>query len=199
MGKLAADQLTLSYDSTVIIDGVDLKIEEGKITALIGANGCGKSTILKSLARLMVPEKRYSATRRKRHPPPAIKRSRKKTGTILPQSPQAPEGLTVEELCYFGRHPHKKLLSKHTQEDHDMVEWALEATGMIELKDRTLDALSGGKRQRAWISMALAQGTDLLLLDEPTTYLDISHQIEVLELLKKLNRDHGTHRCHGAP
>ncbi|ASB60046.1 iron-dicitrate transporter ATP-binding subunit [Bacillus sp. A053] len=190
MGKLAADQLTLSYDSTVIIDGVDLKIEEGKITALIGANGCGKSTILKSLARLMAPKSGTVLLEGKDiHRQPSKEVAKKLA--ILPQSPQAPEGLTVEELCYFGRHPHKKLLSKHTQEDHDMVEWALEATGMIELKERTLDALSGGQRQRAWISMALAQGTDLLLLDEPTTYLDISHQIEVLELLKKLNRDHG--------
>ncbi|KKB73713.1 MULTISPECIES: ABC transporter ATP-binding protein [Bacillus] len=188
--KLSAQKLTLSYDTSTIINEIDLEIPEGKISVLIGSNGCGKSTILKSLARIMAPESGSVYLDGKEiHRQPSKEIAKKMA--ILPQSPQAPEGLTVEELCYFGRHPHKKLLSRHTKEDHEMVDWALEATGMAELRSRTLDALSGGQRQRAWISMSLAQGTDLLLLDEPTTFLDIAHQIEVLELLKHLNRDHG--------
>ncbi|MFT0823421.1 ABC transporter ATP-binding protein [Bacillus swezeyi] len=188
--KLVAEKLTLSYDTSTIINEIDLEIPEGKISVLIGSNGCGKSTILKAVARIMTPERGSVYLDGKEiHRQPSKEIAKKMA--ILPQSPQAPEGLTVKELCYFGRHPHKKLLSKHTKEDHDMVDWALQATGMVELRNRTLDALSGGQRQRAWISMSLAQGTDLLLLDEPTTFLDIAHQIEVLELLKQLNREHG--------
>ncbi len=188
MSKLSAEQLSLSYDSVQVIDNINLKVSEGDITVLIGSNGSGKSTILRSLARLMRPEKGSVYLNGKDiHKLPT--REVAKRLAILPQGPLSPEGLTVEELIYYGRHPHKGIFSKTSKEDHEMVSWALEATRMSAFADRPLEALSGGQRQRAWIAMALAQGTELLLLDEPTTYLDLAHQIEVLELLRQLNRD----------
>jgi iron complex transport system ATP-binding protein len=190
LGTLSAEQLTLSFETATIIDNISIEIPKGKISVLIGSNGCGKSTILKSLSRLLQPTSGTVYLDGKSiHSQPSKDVAKKLA--ILPQSPEAPDGLTVEELCKFGRHPHKKLFSKTSKEDKEMVEWALAATGMTDLKDRPLDSLSGGQRQRAWISMSLAQGTDLLLLDEPTTYLDIAHQIEVLDLLRTLNREHG--------
>lgn len=190
LGTLSAEKLTLSYETATIINNISIEIPKGKISVLIGSNGCGKSTILKSLSRLLQPTGGSVFLDGKSiHSQPSKEVAKKLA--ILPQAPEAPEGLTVEELCNFGRHPHKKLFSKSSREDKEMVEWALAATGMTELKDRPLDSLSGGQRQRAWISMSLSQGTDLLLLDEPTTYLDIAHQIEVLDLLRTLNREHG--------
>jgi ABC-type cobalamin/Fe3+-siderophores transport system ATPase subunit len=190
MTRLTAEHISLAYDTELIVDNMNLTIPQGKITALIGSNGSGKSTILRSLSRLMKPKEGVVLLNgeeiHKQHPKEVAKKL-----AILPQGPQAPEGLTVKELCYYGRHPHKGLLSKNSAEDHDMIRWALRATKMEELAERSLEALSGGQRQRAWIAMALAQGTDLLLLDEPTTYLDLAHQIEVLELLRELNRDLG--------
>lgn len=189
MTKLTAEKLSLSYDSTSVINNIDLNIPEGKISIIIGSNGCGKSTILRSLARLLRPTAGSIYINGKdihRHSSKEVA----KQLAILPQSPEAPEDLTVKELCYYGRHPHKGLFSRYSAEDHEIVEEALKATKMDNLADRTLDALSGGQRQRAWIAMALAQGTELLLLDEPTTYLDLAHQIEVLELLCSLNEKH---------
>jgi ABC-type cobalamin/Fe3+-siderophores transport system ATPase subunit len=190
MAKLSAEELSLAYGSVSVIKDVDLEIPPGEITILIGSNGCGKSTILRSLARLLEPQKGIVYLDGKEIHKHSTKEVAKKMA-ILPQGPQAPEGLTVKELCYYGRHPHKGLFSRNTQEDHKMVEWSLSATGLSELMDRPLEALSGGQRQRAWIAMALAQGTDLLLLDEPTTFLDLAYQIEILELLRELNREFG--------
>lgn len=190
MSQLSAKELHLSYESDPVIHNINLSIPKGKVSVLIGANGCGKSTLLRSLARLMQPKQGTVYLDGKEiHKQPSKEVAQKLA--ILPQGPQAPEGLTVKELCYFGRHPYKGLFSRNSKTDHDMVEWAVSATGMWDLRDRTLDTLSGGQRQRAWISMALGQGTDLLLLDEPTTYLDIAHQIEVLELLRGLNKEFG--------
>ncbi|MFT9487062.1 MAG: ABC transporter ATP-binding protein [Tepidibacillus sp.] len=190
MTILNADCITLSYESVSVVENLSLAIPEGKITVLIGANGCGKSTILRSLARLMKPQKGFVYLDGKEIHKESSRIVAQKLA-ILPQGPEAPEGLTVKELCYYGRHPHKGIFSKHRREDHEMVKWALQSTAMEEFAERPLEALSGGQRQRAWIAMALAQGTDLLLLDEPTTYLDLAHQIEVLELLQELNRDYG--------
>ncbi|WP_455920725.1 ABC transporter ATP-binding protein, partial [Priestia megaterium] len=153
----------------------------------IGSNGCGKSTILRSLARLLKPAEGSIYLNGKDIHRHSSKEVAKKLA-ILPQAPEAPEDLTVKELCYYGRHPHKGLFARYSAEDHQVVEEALQATKLSNLSHRTLDALSGGQRQRAWIAMALAQGTELLLLDEPTTYLDLAHQIEVLELLRSLNQ-----------
>ncbi|MBU8905409.1 ABC transporter ATP-binding protein [Desertibacillus haloalkaliphilus] len=190
MGKLSAEQLYLGYESSTIVENLNLTIPEGEITILIGSNGCGKSTILRSFARLLHPKKGAVYLNGEDIQKQSSKSVAKKLA-ILPQGPQAPEGLTVKELCYYGRHPHKGIFSKSTDDDHEIVEWALHATGLTSLAERSLDALSGGQRQRAWIAMALSQGTDLLLLDEPTTYLDLAHQIEVLELLKRLNHEYG--------
>lgn len=190
MAILSGENLYISYEAVSVIEDISLSIPEGKVTILIGANGCGKSTLLKSLSRLIKPTKGMVYLDGKEIHKQSSKDVAKKLG-ILPQGPQAPAGLTVKELCHYGRHPHKTFLSKPSREDDETVRWSLEATGMLEFKDRPLEALSGGHRQRAWISMALAQGTDLLLLDEPTTYLDLAHQIEVLELLKELNENFG--------
>ncbi|MBO0998124.1 ABC transporter ATP-binding protein [Bacillus sp. SD075] len=190
MTTLSAEHLSLSYGSTQIIDNIDLEIPEGKISIIIGSNGCGKSTILRSLARLLTPQQGTIYLDGKAIHHQSSKEVAKKLA-ILPQAPEAPEDITVKELCYYGRHPHKGLFSRQTPEDHAIVDRALSATKMTEFADRTLDALSGGQRQRAWISMALVQETDLLLLDEPTTYLDLAHQIEILELLRDLNVTYG--------
>ena len=190
MPKLTAKCISLTYDTVSVVENLSLAIPEGKITILIGSNGCGKSTILRSLARLLKPAEGSVYLDGKEIHQQSSKEVAKKLA-ILPQNPQAPEGLTVKELCYYGRHPHKGVFSRNTVQDHEMVDWALAATRMKELGTRPLETLSGGQRQRAWIALALAQGTDLLLLDEPTTYLDLAHQIEVLELLRELNRDFG--------
>lgn len=190
MSRLYTEQLTLSYESDTIIRDLDLEIPDGKITALIGRNGSGKSTLLKAMARLLLPDAGHVCLDGKAIQLLPTKEVAKQLA-ILPQSPTAPEGLTVEGLVRQGRYPHMKLLGKRSAEDDRMVSWALSATHMGELRERELTALSGGQRQRAWIAMALAQGTDLLLLDEPTTYLDMAHQLEVLELLEELNREQG--------
>lgn len=189
MSTLTTNHLKISYDTVTIVEDLNLVIPKGQITVLIGSNGSGKSTILRSLARLLKPDSGQILMNGKETTSIPPKEFAKKL-SILPQGPQAPEGLTVKELCYYGRHPHKGFFSRNSEEDHRMVNWALEATRMKELEERSLDALSGGQRQRAWIAMSLAQGTEILLLDEPTTYLDLSHQIEVLNLLRVLNKKH---------
>lgn len=186
MASLSGENLHISYENISVINDIKISIPEGKITILIGSNGCGKSTLLKSLSRLIKPNKGQVCLDGNDINKLPSKEVAKKLG-ILPQGPQSPEGLTVGELCHYGRHPYKSFLSKQSNEDDEIVEWALQATSMLEFKDRPLEALSGGQRQRAWISMALSQGTEILLLDEPTTYLDLTYQIEVLDLLKELN------------
>ena len=188
--SLYIKNLKLGYEEKIIINDITISIPKGKITMLIGANGCGKSTLLHGMSRLLKPisgEVSLNGVSVHEYKP---KEFAKKLA-ILAQGPIAPEGITVRELCYFGRNPYKTIFGSRTVEDDDMVDWAIEATGMKEFEGRMLDSLSGGQRQRAWIAMALTQGTDILLLDEPTTYLDLSHQIEVLELLKELNRKFG--------
>lgn len=187
---LSTRKLTLAYDDKVIIQGLDLAIPQGQITTLVGPNGCGKSTLLRGMARLLKPTGGtvYLEGNAIAHLP--TKELAKRLG-ILPQSPSAPEGLTVRELVAQGRYPHQNWLQQWSKEDELKVEAAIATTHLEEFANRPLDTLSGGQRQRAWIAMALAQDTDILLLDEPTTYLDLAHQIEVLDLLHDLNTQQG--------
>jgi len=189
--SLSAERLTLSYGDRTIVDGLDLEIPPGRITAIVGANGCGKSTLLRALARLISPrEGQVILDGKALHGRPTKEIAR--TLGLLPQSPIAPEGIAVADLVGRGRHPHQKLLARWSSHDYEVVARALASTGIEDLADRSVDELSGGQRQRAWIAMALAQETDILLLDEPTTFLDVAHQVEVLDLLTDLNRDRGT-------
>jgi iron complex transport system ATP-binding protein len=178
--------LSLSYGETLIIDELDLKIPKGEISVFIGANGCGKSTLLRSIARLLKPKSGAVILEGEAIAKLSTKEVAKKMA-ILPQSPTAPEGLTVLQLVKQGRYPHQSWLKQWSEEDEKKVNEALKATRLEELKERPVDSLSGGQRQRAWIAMTLAQDTDVILLDEPTTYLDMTHQIEILDLLFELN------------
>ncbi|MCY9590773.1 ABC transporter ATP-binding protein [Paenibacillus chitinolyticus] len=191
MYGIETKSLTLSYNQTDIIEDLDLEIPKGQITVLIGCNGCGKSTLLRSMARLMKPKNGAVLLNGQE----IAKQSTKEVArqmAILPQGPTAPEGMTVFELVKQGRYPHQNWLKQWTREDEDAVTKALEATGMAPLAERQVDSLSGGQRQRAWIAMTLAQGTNTILLDEPTTYLDMTHQIEILDLLWELNEKENT-------
>ncbi|MFE9017347.1 ABC transporter ATP-binding protein [Streptomyces sp. NPDC007808] len=184
--RLAARGVTVGYGARTVIDELDVAIPPGVITTIIGPNGCGKSTLLRTLSRLLKPT---SGTVVLDGDDIAKLRTRdvaKKLG-LLPQAPVAPEGLTVADLVARGRHPHQSWLRQWSSDDADVVRRALAMTGVADLADRAVDTLSGGQRQRVWISMTLAQGTDLLLLDEPTTYLDLAHAIDVLDLVNDLH------------
>lgn len=191
MSCITTKNLNISYGSLDIVKDLDLEIPKGKITTIIGANGCGKSTILKTIARIIEPKSGdifINGKNVKEQKPNELA----KVMAVLPQAPTAPSGLTVEELIAYGRFPYQKGFGKLKKEDNDIITWALKATGIEEFRERTMDALSGGQRQRAWIAMALAQQTDILVLDEPTTYLDLAHQLEVLKVLEELNKSQGT-------
>ena len=190
MNLLSTRRLTLAYDGASIIMNLDLAIPAGKITTLVGPNGCGKSTLLRGLARLLKPRAGTVYLDGADIFKLSTKAVAKRLG-ILPQGPVAPEGLTVRDLVAQGRYPYQNWLQQWSKEDERLVEQALATTGMTPLADRALDTLSGGQRQRAWIAMALAQDTEILLLDEPTTFLDLAHQIEVLDLLYELNQTEG--------
>src|SRR5690606_30293985 len=171
--------------------GPDLRIPTGEVTAIVGANGCGKSTLLRALARLIPPRDGQVVLDGKDIRSLPSKEVARTLG-LLPQSPTAPEGIAVADLVGRGRHPHQRLMARWTTRDYEIVAQALADTGSTDLADRAVDELSGGQRQRVWIAMALAQETDILLLDEPTTFLDVAHQIEILDLLHDLNRERGT-------
>lgn len=186
-----AKNIVTGYDKKIIIDGIDITIPSNKISVIIGANACGKSTLLKILARLIKPKSGDVIIDGKKITSMPSKELAKVLG-LLPQSPVVPEGITVSDLVSRGRFPYQTLLKGMDQTDFDAVEEALEIMGITELANRSVDELSGGQRQRVWIAMALAQQTDILLLDEPTTYLDITYQVEILDLLTDLNRKRGT-------
>ncbi|MGO4542957.1 ABC transporter ATP-binding protein [Paenibacillus sp. 2TAB19] len=186
MIRLTTSNLDIAYDDRLIVQDLNIAIPQGKITALVGANGSGKSTILKTMARIMIPSKGNVLLDGKSIHKQSTKEVAKQLA-ILPQNPTAPDGLTVSELVSYGRFPYQKGFGSMTKQDREIVQWAVEATGMTEFADRPVDHLSGGQRQRAWIAMSLAQETDILFLDEPTTFLDMAHQLEVLHLLQKLN------------
>jgi iron complex transport system ATP-binding protein len=189
--QLAAEDVTLAYGDRVIAQHLDLVVPPGRITAIVGANGCGKSTLLRALARLLNPRKGSVVLDGKAvHSRPSREVAR--ILGLLPQSPIAPDGIAVADLVGRGRHPHQRPLARWNARDYEVVAQSLEATGISDLADRAVDELSGGQRQRVWIAMALAQETDILLLDEPTTFLDVAHQIDVLDLITDLNRDRGT-------
>ncbi|MCD1258400.1 ABC transporter ATP-binding protein [Paenibacillus athensensis] len=190
MITLEAKDLTLAYGESFVYDKLNVSIPEGKITVFIGANGCGKSTLLRALARLLKPSG-GSVLLSGRDIAKLPTKEIAKQLSILPQGPVAPEGLSVLQLVKQGRFPYQSWARQWSAEDERMVLEALEATRLTAWADHPVDALSGGQRQRAWIAMTLAQGTDALLLDEPTTYLDMAHQIEVLDLLYELNQRHG--------
>lgn len=188
---LNAQEVVSGYAGQTVVDHVDLRVPPGKISVIVGANACGKSTLLKTLARLLPVREGavlLDGERIDRIPTKALAR----TLGLLPQQPIAPEGIVVADLVGRGRHPHRRLFHAWSADDDRAVTEALTATGVLDLADRCVDELSGGQRQRVWIAMALAQETDVLLLDEPTTFLDVSHQIEVLDLLTDLNRERGT-------
>lgn len=188
--RLSARALTLSYGGRAVVDGLDLDVPDGEVTAIIGPNGCGKSTLLRALGRVMAPaggEVLLDGTPLARIPTRRLATQL----SLLPQAPEAPAGLTVAELVARGRHPHQRWFEQFGRGDEEIVRDAMAATGVADLADSPLDELSGGQRQRAWLSMTLAQQTGILLLDEPTTYLDLAHQIEVLELIRALHADRG--------
>ncbi|MCY3733571.1 MAG: ABC transporter ATP-binding protein, partial [Chloroflexi bacterium] len=187
---LRANEIDLSYDRDIVVHELSVEIPQGKITTIVGANASGKSTLLRALARLLAPVsgRVYLGDRE-------IQRQRSRDVaqqlTLLPQSPIAPDGITVSDFVARGRYPYQSLLRPWSSDDTRAVAAAMEATGVTDLAERPVNQLSGGQRQRVWVAMALAQETPLLLLDEPTTFLDLSHQIEVLDLLKELNQDTG--------
>ncbi|MEC0228536.1 ABC transporter ATP-binding protein [Paenibacillus alba] len=188
MIAMEAKDLRLTYGDTLIFNDLNLTIPKGKVTVFVGSNGCGKSTLLRSLARLLKPKEGSILLDSHEIAKLSTKEIAKRLA-ILPQGPIAPEGLTVLQLVKQGRYPYQSWLQQWSQEDERMVRMALESTGIADLSERTVDSLSGGQRQRAWIAMTLAQGTDTILLDEPTTYLDLTHQVDVLDLLFELNQN----------
>jgi len=189
--SLVAEDVTLAYGDRVVVENLGLTLAPGRITAIVGANGCGKSTLLRALARLLPPKDGRVLLDGKDLDDLHPKAVARVLG-LLPQSPIAPEGIVVADLVGRGRHPHQKMLASWSKADYKAVAEALEATNIEDLAERPVDELSGGQRQRVWIAMALAQDPDILLLDEPTTFLDLTHQIEVLDLLHDLNSRRGT-------
>lgn len=190
MNSLTTKDLILGYGEETIIDSLDIDIPEGEITVFVGGNGCGKSTLLRSMARLLKPKDGEVVLDGEAIAKLSTKDVAKQLA-ILPQSPVTPEGLTVLQLVKQGRYPYQSWFKQWSNEDEEAVEEALRVTNMAEFKERSVDSLSGGQRQRAWIAMTLAQDTDIILLDEPTTYLDMTYQIEILDLLFELNEREG--------
>lgn len=189
--RLHGDRLSYAYDREhSIFKDLDITIPDGLFTAIIGPNGCGKSTVLRTLARIIQPQSGQVVLDGQLIQKRPTKDIAKLLG-MLPQSPIAPEGISVSELVTRGRYPYQDFLGRSTFNDQQIVENALKLTHVYELADRQVDTLSGGQRQRVWIAMVLAQQTPLILLDEPTTYLDLSHQINLLELLSQLNKEEG--------
>ena len=186
--RLSAHGLTVGYGGEPVVHDLTVEIPDGQVTTIVGPNGCGKSTLLRTLGRLLPPTSGHVVL----DGAPITSRGTRDIATrlaLLPQSPIAPEGLLVRDLIGRGRHPHQRWFAQWSRQDEEVVDAAMAMTDTSDLRDRPLDQLSGGQRQRAWIAMTLAQDTDLMLLDEPTTYLDLAHQVEVLDLVCRLNRE----------
>jgi iron complex transport system ATP-binding protein len=188
MVRLLTDELSVGYGERLIVKNLSVTIPDKKITTIIGSNGCGKSTLLKAITRIISHQSGSVLLDGKEISKENTKVLAQKMA-ILPQTPEGAAGLTVGELVSYGRFPYQTGLGRLTKKDYEVIDWALEVTGTIDYKFRPIDALSGGQRQRVWIAMALAQETEIIFLDEPTTYLDMAHQLEVLELLQKLNHE----------
>ncbi|MBO7935431.1 ABC transporter ATP-binding protein [Streptomyces sp. CAI-85] len=190
VNRLSAENVTLAYDQRVIAEQLSVEIPDNSFTVIVGPNACGKSTLLRALSRMLKPSRgRVLLDGQVIQSMPAKKVAR--TLGLLPQSSVAPDGITVADLVGRGRYPHQGILRQWSAEDERVVQESMARTGVAELGERYVDELSGGQRQRVWIAMALAQQTPLLLLDEPTTYLDIQHQIDVLDLCAELHEEHG--------
>ncbi len=188
MVRLYTEKLHISYGERLIVKNLSVNIPDKKITTIIGSNGCGKSTLLKAITRI-ISHQSGSVILDGENISKEHTKSLAKKMAILPQTPESASGLTVGELVSYGRFPYQKGFGRLSKEDYQKIDWALEVTGIKDYKFRLVDSLSGGQRQRVWIAMALAQETDIIFLDEPTTYLDMAHQLEVLELLQKLNKE----------
>ncbi len=190
VARLRGEALTLAYGKKTIAESLNVTIPDGHFTAIIGPNGCGKSTLLRTLSRLMTPVHGHVYLDGEEIQRYASKEVARRVG-LLAQNATTPGDISVQELVARGRYPHQPLFTRWRQEDEDAVQNAMKATGIVNLAGQSVDTLSGGQRQRAWIAMVLAQDTSIMLLDEPTTWLDISHQIDLLELLSELNRERG--------
>lgn len=190
VARLRGEALTLAYGKKTIAESLNVTIPDGHFTAIIGPNGCGKSTLLRTLSRLMTPVHGHVYLDGEEIQRYASKEVARRIG-LLAQNATTPGDISVQELVARGRYPHQPLFTRWQQEDEDAVQRAMQATGIMNLASQSVDTLSGGQRQRAWIAMVLAQDTSIMLLDEPTTWLDISHQIDLLELLSELNRERG--------
>ncbi|WP_407838562.1 ABC transporter ATP-binding protein [Streptomyces sp. DSM 116496] len=190
MSRLSARGLTLAYEDRVVVEDLDLAVPDGKVTVIVGPNACGKSTTLRALGRLLRPRSGSVVLDGEALSSLPTRRIAQAVG-LLPQSPSAPEAITVADLVARGRQPHQHWWQQWSEADERAVVDAMARTSVSDLADRPVDALSGGQRQRVWIAMALAQDTDILLLDEPTTFLDIAHQVEVLDLVRRLNHERG--------
>ncbi|MDD6796231.1 MAG: ABC transporter ATP-binding protein [Clostridiaceae bacterium] len=188
MEAISVKNLEVAYENNTIIKDMDLSIPKGQVSIIIGSNGCGKSTLLKTIARIN-KAKNGDIFINKKNIKEVKEKDIAKEVAFLPQGPVCPSGLTVRELVAFGRFPHQKMIGGLKKHDKDIIDWAIKETGLTEFADRGVENLSGGQRQRAWIAFALAQETEIIMLDEPTTYLDMSYQLEVLEVLQKLNRE----------
>lgn len=188
--RLQIEDIRVGYDDKTIVHDLSIDIPDGEITTIIGANGCGKSTLLKAITRI-IPYQGGSVILDGANIQKMNTKKLAQELAILPQSPESASGLLVEELVSYGRFPYQKGFGNLSTKDCDMIDWALQATNTTEFRKRAVDSLSGGQRQRVWIAMALAQETNIIFLDEPTTYLDMAHQLEVLELLQQLNEKEG--------
>lgn len=190
IASLQVRNATLAYDERVVGRGLDLTVEQGSFTVIIGPNACGKSTTLRALSRLLRPREGHVLLDGKDIQSVRTKALARRLG-LLPQSATAPEGITVADLVARGRYPHQSMISRWSLDDQHSVDHALRVTKLAELAERHVDELSGGQRQRVWVAMALAQESSLLLLDEPTTFLDVAHQISLLDLFADLNASSG--------
>jgi iron complex transport system ATP-binding protein len=188
MVRLYTNEINIGYGDQLIVKDLSVQIPDKKVTTIIGSNGCGKSTLLKAITRIISHQSGNVLLDGEDISKGNTKELAKKMA-ILPQTPESASGLTVGELVSYGRFPHQKGMGRLSKKDYEVINWALDVTGITDFKYRQVDALSGGQRQRVWIAMALAQETDIIFLDEPTTYLDMAHQLEVLELLQKLNAE----------
>ncbi|MCG5103196.1 ABC transporter ATP-binding protein [Oceanobacillus alkalisoli] len=189
MTRLSGEDLYIGYGDHSIVKNLSLTIPDKKITTIIGSNGCGKSTLLKAITRI-IPHQGGSVLLDGKDIVKENTKTLARKMAILPQTPESVDGLTVGELVSYGRFPYQTGFGRLTKKDLEVIDWALEVTGIADFKYRPISSLSGGQRQRVWIAMTLAQETEIIFLDEPTTYLDMAHQLEVLELLQKLNEEH---------